>query len=182
MQKYTLGTERLTLKIIAISDAEIISQRANNYDIYQTTLRIPFPCTLDSVVEWIKKTEHHNKHSDDDHIYTFSIYSKQINQPIGIIGLETKTLNNNAEVGYWLSQEFWNQGFMTEALKAVINFGFKTLNLNKIYAEHMLTNPASARVMKKAGMQYQARLVQEVKKEGDYLDVESYYILQQDYK
>ena len=57
--------------------------------------------------------------------------------------------------GYWLGKDYWNKGYATEAVKAVIGYGFEKLRLNRIYAGHFTKNPASGRVMQKTGMTHE---------------------------
>ncbi|MGN1034147.1 MAG: GNAT family N-acetyltransferase [Oscillospiraceae bacterium] len=70
---------------------------------------------------------------------------------IGIILLFEKEACG--EIGYVLSKKCWNNGIMTEALTAVINFLFKKANFHRIQAHHKAPNIASGRVMLKSGMQ-----------------------------
>ena len=63
--------------------------------------------------------------------------------------------NAAAEVGYSLARSQWNRGIMTEALRAVLGYGFSTLRLNRIEAMHEVDNPASGAVMRKCGMTYE---------------------------
>ena len=88
--------------------------------------------------------------------------------------------NRSAEVGYSLSRDYWNQGIMTEALRAVIRFGFEELRLNRIEAQHELDNPASGQVMRHVGMQYEGTLRQRIKNKGRFVDVALYAILRGD--
>ena len=85
--------------------------------------------------------------------------------------------NRSGEVGYSLSRAHWNRGYMTEALKAVIDFGFEVLLLNRIEAQHETANPASGRVMAKAGMQKEGVLRSRIFNKGKYVDVALYAIL-----
>jgi ribosomal-protein-alanine N-acetyltransferase len=79
---------------------------------------------------------------------------------VGIIaleGIERKMrawITETAEIGYWLSPEFHNQGIMTEAGKAVLGFGFERLKLHKITINHISENIASQKVIEKMGFRY----------------------------
>ena len=70
---------------------------------------------------------------------------------------------------------------MSEALKTVLEFGFTKLGLNRIEAQHESDNPASGRVMIKAGMRHEGTLRQRVYNKGRYADVELYAILRSDF-
>lgn len=112
---------------------------------------------------------------------TFVIVLKETGKVIGTIGfMWIQQENRSAEVGYSLSRAYWNRGIMTEALQAVLKFGFDSLSLNRIEAQHESDNPASGRVMEKAGMRHEGRLRQRVYNKGRYADVELYAILRDD--
>ena len=103
------------------------------------------------------------------------------NRIIGTIGfMWIQEENASAEVGYSLGRAYWNQGLMTEALRAVIKFGFEEMNLNRIEAQHETTNPASGRVMRKVGMRHEGTLRSRLYNKGRYVDVELYAILRKD--
>lgn len=70
---------------------------------------------------------------------------------IGTIGFNNFTENHRATLGYDLQSAYWNKGYMTEALKMVLDFGFNSLNINRIDAEVMVGNAASEKVLSKAG-------------------------------
>lgn len=75
-----------------------------------------------------------------------------------------------AELGYWLSEDFWGHGIASEAVPAVTEYCFENFPLRRIYAEPYATNPASARVLEKAGFALEGRLKNNVFKDGQVLD------------
>ena len=75
-----------------------------------------------------------------------------------------------ATVGYWLGEQFWGRGIMTEAATAVTDFCFDNFPLRRISAEVFPNNPASARVLQKAGFAFEGRLKNNVVKGGNLLD------------
>lgn len=77
---------------------------------------------------------------------------------------------HTATVGYWLGEEFWGRGIMTEALTVVTDFCFENFPLRRISAEVFANNPASARVLEKAGFIFEGRLKNNVLKDGKLLD------------
>lgn len=89
--------------------------------------------------------------------------------------------NNAAEVGYSLARDCWNQGFMTEALQAVLRYSFEEMGINRIEAQHEVGNPASGAVMRKCGMTREGTLRSRLYNKGRYVDVELYSILRQEY-
>ena len=76
----------------------------------------------------------------------------------------------NAEIGYWLAEEYQGRGIMTEAVKQVIRYVFSTYDICRIFASTFATNRASQRVLEKAGMHLEARLHQSICKNGQVLD------------
>ena len=74
-----------------------------------------------------------------------------------------------SEVGYWLGREHWGRGTMTRALLAAVPWAFERWDLIRIEAGVFETNPASARVLEKAGFRLEARLERSVIKDGEVL-------------
>jgi ribosomal-protein-alanine N-acetyltransferase len=87
---------------------------------------------------------------------------------IGGIGLEffTDVHRLTAEIGYWLGEPFWGRGFATIALKAVTDYAFTTFELRRLQAMVFEWNPASVRVLEKAGYQLEGRLRNYIVKDG----------------
>jgi [ribosomal protein S5]-alanine N-acetyltransferase len=96
---------------------------------------------------------------------------------IGCVQLQMHAEDQRAELGYWIGRPYWNQGYATEAARAVLGFGFEQLGLNRIDAHHFVRNPASGRVMQKLGMSPEGCLRQHVKKWNAFEDLELYGIL-----
>lgn len=71
-----------------------------------------------------------------------------------------------AELGYWIGAPFWNSGYCTEAVMVVIDYGFATLGLERVFAHHLTRNPASGRVMQNAGMIFEGTSTQRFDKRG----------------
>ena len=100
----------------------------------------------------------------------------------GAIGLNLQREHDRAELGYWIGVPYWGQGYATEAGREVVRYGFEDLALNRIYAFHFVTNPASGRVLQKIGMRYEGKRRQHTLKWGEYLDNEAYGILRSEYR
>ena len=114
---------------------------------------------------------------------SWGIEWKATRQVIGTVGfMWIQHENASAEVGYSLSRKFWNQGIMTEALAEIIRYGFTSLNLNRIEAQHETDNPASGAVMRKCGMVKEGTLRQRLLNKGKFVDVVLYSILRKEYK
>ena len=110
--------------------------------------------------------------------YFFSIVLKQTNEVIGMI-LQCDVPNiymNTTELGYALGKKYWNKGYASEALKAMIAFMFD-LGIHKITACHFVENVASRKVMEKCGMKYEYRKIDDLYYHDEYHDTEYLYLL-----
>ena len=113
---------------------------------------------------------------------SWGIELKATGRIVGTIGfMWIQRDNAAAEVGYSLARAQWGRGIMTEALEAVIEYGFRTLKLNRIEAIHELTNPASGAVMRKCGMVHEGTMREKLFNKGKYVDVDLYAILRKDF-
>jgi ribosomal-protein-alanine N-acetyltransferase len=109
--------------------------------------------------------------------YRWGIVLKNTKRLIGIIDLLPRDTEKGIySFAYMLAEEFWDQGFGTEALKAVIDFAFLKCGAAQIQADHFASNPASGAVMKKTGMEYQESLPQKYEKNGILHDAHLYRI------
>lgn len=75
-----------------------------------------------------------------------------------------------AELGYWLGEEFWNRGIVTEAVGAVTGYAFNTLGMVRLYAEVFAWNEASMRVLEKAGFVKEGVLRKSAYKDRQIID------------
>ncbi len=109
---------------------------------------------------------------------SWGIVLKENNKLIGTGGyLWWATEHSKAELGYVVSDKYWNKGYMTEALKKILQFGFETMNLQRIEARCFVENTASERVMKKCGMKLEGILRSSSFVKGAYRDFKLYSIL-----
>jgi len=108
---------------------------------------------------------------------------KENDKVIGTGGFHVWNLDHRrAEIGYALSQAYWNKGIMTEALKAMIKFGFEHLNLNRIEALCKVQNTASEKVMQKCSMKYEGTLREHIFVKEEFHDLKMYSILRSEFK
>jgi RimJ/RimL family protein N-acetyltransferase len=82
-----------------------------------------------------------------------------------------------AEIGYWLSEDHWGRGIMTDAVMAITAYGFDHLDLLRIEADVFARNPASMRVLEKAGFEREGWLRQRITKDGETIDAAVYGLL-----
>lgn len=178
MHHPTLFTERLILRPFNKSDADRVQVLAGHKKVAATTLNIPHPYPDGLAGEWIAT------HEEDfilNKSVTFAVCLKEDQTLIGAIGLSLKIVHDRAELGYWVGVPYWNQGYCTEAARAVMNFGFVHLKLNRIFAHHLQGNEASGKVMRKTGMKKESVLRSHVKHWGKYHDIVLYGILKEEF-
>ena len=120
---------------------------------------------------------------DDPRVYNWAIVLRDTGTLIGNIScVNVSDQNERAEIGYCMSDDYWNQGIMTEALREVIRFLFEDVGLHKVAAYHDARNPASGRVMQKSGMQFEGLRRGELRgKDGSFLDIVNYGIVREDF-
>ncbi|MDY0101778.1 MAG: GNAT family N-acetyltransferase [Lentimicrobium sp.] len=171
-----LETNRLLLREFALSDAADVQLLAGHYEVAINTLAMPHPY-LDGMAEaWI------NSHEVEYLAGTSVIWAiclRSSGQLIGAIGLTIQRKYRLAELGYWIGRPFWGKGFCTEAVEVVLNYALHSAGLHKVTANHFADNPASGRVMQKAGMKYEATLKAHLWHFGDYKDLVYYGVFSQ---
>lgn len=174
MKTYTLHTERVTLTLPHLNDIPRLIEIMKNPVYSENTTNIPFPYSKENGEFWVNLAVEGLEQGDK---YIFAIHLKDNPMIIGGIGLGIDQTNNKAEMGYWLDEQYWDKGIISEAAKALIQFGFDTLKLHKIFATHFTHNLASGRVMQKIGMTQEGILKEHLFKNGNYLDLISYAII-----
>ncbi len=174
----TLSTDRLSLRPFRMSDAPDVQRLAGDYDVAKGTLVIPHPYPDGEAERWIASLQ---RDEEAGTLVTFAIVLREEGRVIGFIGLDIAAAHQQARMSYWLGQPYWNHGYCTEAVRAVLVHGFQQLQLHRIYAPHFLNNPASGQVLKKVGMVYEGRLREHYLRFGRYVDVELYGLLEQEF-
>ena len=146
-------------------DGPGIAKYANNRKISKN-LRdgFPYPYSLADAEEFLAKVRRQEPKT------FFAIATED--EVIGGIGLGIgdDVHRFTAEMGFWLAEPFWEKGIMTEAVKRFTEYAFKQFDLVRIFAEPYNTNPASARVLEKAGYVFEGTMRAHVFKEGQVLD------------
>lgn len=167
----TFTTERLFIRLFQESDAISVTKLCNNYNIYKHTLYLPYPYTLEDALSWISK---HLDNYNADKIYEFAITDKETGELFGAIALSNNQQSNNGELAYWIGEQFWGNGYATEAAQAILQFAFEEKHFHKVFARYFILNQASGRVMQKIGMSKEGILVDHVRKENRYVDLVYY--------
>jgi RimJ/RimL family protein N-acetyltransferase len=174
-----LRTERLLLRPFTPDDAPTVKRLAGDRAVADTTLNIPHPYEEGMAEEWIAT---HAEQFEQGQSVTFAIVLRASRELIGAIGLGINQTHQRAEMGYWIGKPYWNNGYATEAARAVLEYGFEVQKLNRIHASYFARNPASGRVMEKIGMEYEGCFRQHVQRWGVFQDLKVRAILKEEYE
>jgi [ribosomal protein S5]-alanine N-acetyltransferase len=169
-----LTANRLILRPFALSDASEVQRLAGDRAIADTTKSIPHPYKDGLAEQWITK---HRQRFEAGAEVNFAVVLSGKGCLAGAISLSIFSCHSRAELGYWIGRHFWNNGYCTEAARAVTAYGFETLGLNRLYASVLKRNPASQHVLEKIGMQCEGCLRSHDKKWDVLEDVAIYGML-----
>ena len=177
----SIETERLLLRKFSIDDAEQMfnnwAKDPNNVKYLTWKAHKNVSDTLNIINKWI------DGYKNKD-FYRWCIILKGTGEVIGGIDVvDIIEFRSTCEIGYVLSKKYWNNGFMTEALKAVIDYLFNKVGFNRIQLFHLVDNLASGKVMIKCGLKHEGILRQYgVKNTGEYSDTAIYSILKSEHE
>lgn len=175
----SLTTERLLLRPFLSTDSARVYEVCQDREIASRTRNIPHPYPESAASDWVAG------HVDlwrAGEAAIFAICPTEGGPLVGAVGLEINQQDHNAELGYWLARSSWGCGICTEAVGAVIRFGFEELGLFRVHSHFMTRNPASGRVMEKNGMRHEGSLRSHVRKWGVFEDIEVYGLLRSEYE
>jgi [ribosomal protein S5]-alanine N-acetyltransferase len=142
-----VNSERLLLRWPQHCDAAAIQRQANNPRVALMTANIPFPYKLSDATDWLARLAGLRTTSTT---LAYAVLTQSNTQLIGISSL-MQIADGEAELGYWIGEEFWGQGYCSEAGRAILDVAFSVLNLRGVRAHHIAENPASGRVLEKIG-------------------------------
>lgn len=171
---HLLQTARLILREFSESDIPELVPLIGAREVATTTLRIPHPYEEKHAREYIASTPKENE-------LRLAIRLRNDGRLVGGIGLHPQMEHLRAELGYWIGVPFWGNGYATEAAREVMRYGFEELKWNRIFAGHFKGNEASRAVILKLGMKYEGCARQSVVKSGNFVDVEVYAVLRDEY-
>jgi RimJ/RimL family protein N-acetyltransferase len=142
----TIETERLILRPLAMSDAARIAALTSDIDVARMVGMIPYPHPRVAAEGFIQ-IMHARQALGLDHVYALDAGGDAL---IGCIGAHRKSADD-IEIGYWVGRPYWGRGYATEAARAV---SAEALREGPVTATHFVDNPASGRVLEKAGFAY----------------------------
>jgi len=173
-----LETRRLRLRAFELSDAPRVQEIVSRAEIARFTLSIPHPYPEGAAEAFLAK--HPTWYEERQHVI-FASVRKSDDVIVAAHGLHMDLAHGRAELGYWVAVEAWNQGYGTEAARAVVDFGFRVLGLERIFAHHFMSNPASGRILERIGMQHEGLLRRATLKYGQFEDVRVLAVLRDEW-
>ena len=136
-----LHTNNLIIKKPSEKHLNSLIKELNNWNISKWLIEVPYPYTVDDAKYWVKKTKQDQ--------YSLNIYLK--NKLIGGVSLSNQRENSKWELGYWIGEEYWGNGYAIEACENLISYFFSNTNNSIIYASHMKDNIKSKKIIIKLG-------------------------------
>ena len=136
--------ERLRLRLLVAEDAERIAELAGSWKVASMTTRIPYPYTAEMAREWIE--------SDKGRSAPRAV--EVDGELVGVCGYVIARDGKSAELGYWLGEPYWGNGYATQAARATRRFVQEAHGISAFKAAHFVDNPGSQRVIEKLGFRY----------------------------
>ena len=177
MQFTPIQTERLSLRPCTASDIPALVPLIGAREVAVTTLRIPHPYSEADARDFLQMAEDHLASGRG---LQLGIFLRDTGALCGGSGLTINQDHRRAELGYWIGHPYWGKGYATEAAKALVDYGFLTLGLYRIFAGHFAGNTASGNVLRKIGMRHEGTERGHILKWGEFLDLELYGMLASD--
>lgn len=173
-----LASERLHFRKLTNNDApEVLKLRGNT----KTMKFIPRPIltTIDEALAHIKMI---NDKIDENLDINWAVTEKNNTNCIGIMGFfHTQPEHFRTELGYMIQPKYWGKGYVTEAVKTLLDFAFNTLNFHSVEAVIDARHTASERVLQKNGFRKEAHFVEDFFYNNEFTDTVKYGLLKREF-
>ncbi len=175
----TLYTERLVLRKFTVDDAEDFYNNWGNDERVTRFLSWSPHKSVDETKELLKGWVDAYK---SDSTYNWAIvYDGKVIGSLSVVTINEK--REFADLGYCMGCDYWNKGIMTEAVRAVVDYLFSEIGVNRIGISHAVKNPGSGRVAEKCGLKYEGTMREFFKtSNGEFLDVSFLGIIRKDWE
>jgi RimJ/RimL family protein N-acetyltransferase len=169
-------TDQIHLSEIHPTDKVACVEHMKDKEIYERTLRIPYPYGEADFETWFESLGKTTQ--EQGRLSTWAIRN-ETGLLIGACGLDglTEPKAHRAEIGYWLGKPYWGRGIMTAVVRRVTAVALAEFDLVKITAHVFASNPASARVLEKCGFESEGYLKKHYAKDGLFVDAWAYALL-----
>lgn len=157
--------DNFTLRPLQFADADSLARHGNNHNVWRNLRdRFPYPLTVDDTHRYIDAALRQSPNT---------MFAIEVNgQAVGVMGLALGEgeRRHSAELSYWLGEDYWGRGIITTAVNTLTDYAIKELGLKRIESYVFAWNPASARVLEKAGFVREGVLRNSVIKDGTMID------------
>jgi RimJ/RimL family protein N-acetyltransferase len=158
-----IDTDRLILRCPLAADAERISLLLGNWNVAHWVVRVPYPFRPEHAAAWIARSAEERAAGIG---WPYLITLRESGAMIGSMDLSIEGDSATGALGYWLGEDYWGQGYATEAAAAMIGFAFDMLKLKEVSANALPDNLRSIRVLEKAGMRHVGSQVEDTVERG----------------
>ena len=173
-------TQRLALRELVIADADAVAKLAGDRRVAEHLIQVPSPYPVTLARRWVTSRI---AWWAADHGVTLAVaYRESPSRLIGTVSLRVFARDRRGELGYWLAADEWGRGIATEAATAAVELGFTEMALARIYAQVLVGNDASYRVLDKLGFVLEGVKRQHVWKAGRLHDVVCYGLLRDEWR
>ncbi|MDR2206070.1 MAG: GNAT family N-acetyltransferase [Flavobacteriaceae bacterium] len=147
------------------TDLESLIKYADNPNIAKwLTNRFPHPYTREDGKAYLAMIANDNP----TRVFAIEVNGEAVGS-IGIV-LQSDIHEKNAEIGYWLAEEFWGHGIASKAVREITKYGFQTFDIVRMFARPFSTNEKSQRILENAGFSLEAKLKKAIFKNGEFID------------
>lgn len=171
---HLIVNDQIHLTELRATDKAACVQHLSNREIYDRTLRIPYPYTEAEFDKWFEiVTQATQHHGEPIH---FAVRNTE-GALIGGCGFDGLTKGHRAEIGYWLARPYWDRGIMTAVVGKACEHAFANWKLVRITAHVFYVNVTSSRVLEKNGFTCEGNLRKHFLKDGRFLDTKLYALV-----
>jgi len=163
-----LTLSQSTIRSYRSTDVDSLVKHAGSYSVARNLAALPHPYSRADAEEWIGIATRGRPETN----FAITIDDEVVGGiGIGVGDPERPGIcDHTGEIGYWLGETYWGRGIVTEAVIALTDWAFAELGLVRLYAPVFARNTASARVLEKAGYEFEGRLRARYFREGEYID------------
>jgi len=175
LNTYSYKTERLQVEVPDAADAPALFGMTGGSDREEVTAGLLWdgPDAVSDTESWIDRCRTDSFQDFGFHWVirdTSGTLTGTAGEAMGAIGTSPLGVPGRADVGYWLGRRYWGQGIMSEALSALLHFGFDTLNFAKIEAEVFVENERGIRLVESVGMTREGAVRRRIRKRDLWVD------------
>lgn len=165
-----IETARLVMRAPVKRDLGGIVELANNIKVAEMTATIPHPYTMQDAEAWLEKVS-------SGRGYSLVLFAKGDKRTlVGVAGFGHRGEEHNPEIGYWIGEPHWRQGYATEASRALIDHAFSETEIDALSASCRIQNDSSRRVIEKCGFQWVGSGLNQVKALGASVPVDRFVL------